>query len=390
MNRKEWFKNSGIYLAGGLSIFSGEIMPRLKSINDIKISLKSSRKFVSDFDFMRTMPSDKNIIRLMANENPWGPSKRATDAILSSVKEGNRYAFSLIDNFKTKIAKYENISLDQILLSPGSSNILTGAAIYNYQIGGNIIAAEPSYSDMPDFAEEIGCEVRWVPLDSEFKLDLDAMEKNIDENTSMVYICNPNNPTGTKLKTSELRDFCVRTSRYTNVFVDEAYLEYQENPKAESMIDLVNKGLNITILRTFSKVYGMAGIRMGYAVSGKDMIEKLKSTTRSHQSLTVKALSGASEAFQETEFLYSIKKKTSESREYLYSILRKEGYEYIPSSTNFVMFPINMEGERFVQEMWKRGVGVRSWEFNNQDWCRVSLGTMENMQFFEKAFKQIS
>ena len=326
-------------------------MPRLKSINDIKISLKSSRKFVSDFDFMRTMPSDKNIIRLMANENPWGPSKRATDAILSSVKEGNRYAFSLIDNLKTKIAKYENISLDQILLSPGSSNILTGAAIYNYQIGGNIIAADPSYSDMPDFAEEIGCEVRWVPLDSEFKLDLDAMEKNIDENTSMVYICNPNNPTGTKLKTSELRDFCVRTSRYTN---------------------------------------GMAGIRMGYAVSGKDMIEKLKSTTRSHQSLTVTALSGASEAFQETEFLYSIKKKTSESREYLYSILRKEGYEYIPSSTNFVMFPINMEGERFVQEMWKRGVGVRSWEFNNQDWCRVSLGTMENMQFFEKAFKQIS
>ena len=390
MNRKEWFKNSGIYLAGGLSIFSGEIMPRLKSINDIKISLKSSRKFVSDFDFMRTMPSDKNIIRLMANENPWGPSKRATDAILSSVKEGNRYAFSLIDNFKTKIAKYENISLDQILLSPGSSNILTGAAIYNYQIGGNIIAAEPSYSDMPDFAEEIGCEVRWVPLDSEFKLDLDAMEKNIDENTSMVYICNPNNPTGTKLKTSELRDFCVRTSRYTNVLVDESYLEYQENPKAESMIDLVNKGLNITILRTFSKVYGMAGIRMGYAVSGKDMIEKLKSTTRSHQSLTVTALSGASEAFQETEFLYSIKKKTSESREYLYSILRKEGYEYIPSSTNFVMFPINMVGERFVQEMWKRGVGVRSWEFNNQDWCRVSLGTMENMQFFEKAFKQIS
>ena len=129
---------------------------------------------------------------------------------------------------------------------------------------------------------------------------------------------------------------------------------------------------------------------MGYAVSGKDMIEKLKSTTRSHQSLTVTALSGASEAFQETEFLYSIKKKTSESREYLYSILRKEGYEYIPSSTNFVMFPINMEGERFVQEMWKRGVGVRSWEFNNQNWCRVSLGTMENMQFFEKAFKQIS
>lgn len=390
MNRKEWFKNSGIYLAGGLSIFSGEIMPRLKSINDIKTSLKSSRKFVSDFDFMRTMPNDKNIIRLMANENPWGPSKKAIDAILSSVKEGNRYAFSLIDNLKTKIAEYENVSPDQILLSPGSSNILTGAAIYNYQIGGNIVAAEPSYSDMPDFAEEIGCEVRWVPLDSEFKLDLDAMENNIDENTSMIYICNPNNPTGTKLKTSKLRDFCVKTSQYTNVFVDEAYLEYQDNPKAESMIDLVNKGLNITILRTFSKVYGMAGIRIGYAVSSKDMIEKLKSTTRSHQSLTVTALSGASEAFQETEFLYSIKKKTNESREYLYSILRKEGYEYIPSSTNFVMFPINMEGERFVQEMWKRGVGVRSWEFNNQNWCRVSLGTMENMRFFEKAFKQIS
>ena len=390
MNRKEWLKNSGTLMAGGISLLSAGVIPRVRSVKEIKRDLRSSRKFVSDREFMRIFPEDFGAIRLMANENPWGPSPKVKEAIAETIEDGNIYPITTFENFLKKIADYEKVKPEQVLLSPGSSTVLTGAGIYFTSLGGNIVTADPSYADMPDFAESLGCEVRWVPLNDEFKLDLPAMEAKVDENTSAIYICNPNNPTGTKLEPAELKAFCKRVSEKTHVFVDEAYLDYQDDPMAESMMDLVREGYNITVAKTFSKIYGLAGVRIGYAVSSPEMIKNLDNNCRGFFGISMLALVAADTGFLEQDFLSYAKKETIASREYLYSVLKGEGYEYIDSHTNFVMFPINMQGGRFVQEMWKRGVAVRNWEFNNKQWCRVSIGKMESMEAFATAFKQIS
>jgi histidinol-phosphate aminotransferase len=206
----------------------------------------------------------------------------------------------------------------------------------------------------------------------------------------MVYICNPNNPTGTVLDTAKLKAFCERVSKKVLVFVDEAYIDYMDDPKGTTLIDCVKKGQNVVVARTFSKLYGFAGLRVGYVVSQPEFIKSIEPYTAGWGCMSATSVDAALAAYQDTAFLSDALKKTIASKEYLYSILKKEGYEYIPSSTNFVMFPLNMDSERFTEEMMKRSVGVRPWKFAGKDWCRVSIGKMEEMEIFAQAFKQLS
>jgi histidinol-phosphate aminotransferase len=153
---------------------------------------------------------------------------------------------------------------------------------------------------------------------------------------------------------------------------------------------LVKDGHNVIVARTFSKLYGFAGLRVGYVITQPAIVEQLSLFAWLEAGLSYPSVAALSASYDDKEFLQGALKKTLESKEYLYSVLKKEGYEYIPSSTNFVMFPINMDAERFVEEMMKRGVGVRPWKFDNKNWCRVSIGKMEEMKIFAEAFKQIS
>ena len=155
-------------------------------------------------------------------------------------------------------------------------------------------------------------------------------------------------------------------------------------------IDCVKQGHNVIVARTFSKLYGFAGLRVGYAVLPQDLTTKIEPYFSGLWSMSGPAIQAALASYQDREFLDGALKKTTASKEFLYEVLKKEGYTYIPSSTNFVMFPINMPGERFADEMMKRGVGLRHWEFNNKNWCRISIGRMDEMQAFAAAFKEIS
>lgn len=391
MNRKEWLKSGSALLAGGLSISTLGFVPNDRSIEEIKRNLKSSRKFVSDHDFVKALQNDEpKFIRLMANENPFGPSPKAKEAFTKALEKGYQYPFMEGEAFVEKIASQEGVKFENVLITAGSSDILTACGIYYTKIGGNIVSGDPSYADMPSFAEELGAEVRWVPLTSEYKLDLKAMETKIDDNTKLVYLVNPNNPTATVLETGELKSFCKRVSKKATVFVDEAYIEYLDDPDEASMISLVREGYDVIVARTFSKLYGFAGLRMGYSIASEENTKILMDHCRGFMGISGPTIAAANVAYREMEFLNSTKAKTLASKEYLYKVLEGEGYSYIPSSTNFVMFPLNMNGERFSQEMVKRGVAVRNWEFDDKQWCRVSIGTLPQMEAFAKAFKQIS
>ena len=276
------------------------------------------------------------------------------------------------------------------MLESGSSPLLQAAALHFGKNGAEIITGDPSYADLPSRAAAMGSVIVKVPLTADYKLDLDAMEAKIGPNTGLMYICNPNNPTATVVDTAKLKAFCERVSKRVPVFIDEAYIDYLPDPQGTTLISGVKVGQNIIVARTFSKLYGFAGLRLGYVVAQPETIKILAKYAPGSMSVSATTFAAACAAYQEKSFLQEALQKTLASKEYLYSVLKKEGYSYIPSSANFVMFPLNMDGAKFSQEMSNRGVSVRFWKFNNKDWCRVSIGKMEEMQVFADAFKQLS
>ena len=328
--------------------------------------------------------------RLYANENPFGPSDKAKKAITDILPLSYQYAIKSMGELTEKIANFEKVNQENVFLASGSSPLLMAAALAYYKPGCNVITGDPSYADLPTKAAKIGANWVKVPLTADFKLDLDAMEKAIDGNTTLVYICNPNNPTATVVDTAKLKSFCERVSKKVTVFVDEAYIDYLPDPQGTTLIPMVNAGANIIVARTFSKLYGFAGLRCGYVVTQPDTIKKLSLYTEASMSISTTTLQAALASYQDREYLDAALKKTVASKEYLYSVLKKEGYDYVPSSANFVLFPIKMDGKQFADEMMKRSVGVRFWKFNNKDWCRVSVGRMDEMEAFAAAFKELS
>ncbi|HWK04114.1 MAG TPA: aminotransferase class I/II-fold pyridoxal phosphate-dependent enzyme [Puia sp.] len=382
---------AGALLAGGLP-FAGSLLDQAQAS-----PVKTSR--VDNYLPQGTLLTEKDIAlnapaelkaRLFANENPFGPSDKAKKAIMEALPHSYQYPFMFLKDLSGKIAEHEGIKEENILMASGSSPLLMAAAICFSKPGGNIITGDPSYEDLPSKAARFSEKWIKVPLTSEYKLDLDAMEKAIDGNTGLVYICNPNNPTATILDTDKLKAFCERVSKRVTVFVDEAYIDYLDDPAGTTLISGIKAGQNLIVARTFSKLYGFAGLRVGYVVAQPDMIKKLSEYTEGPMSISATSLQAAIASYQDKEFLQGALKKTVASRDYLYEVLKKEGYTYIPSNANFVLFPIKMDGVQFADEMMKRGVGVRHWKVNSKDYCRVSIGRMDEMEAFAAAFKELS
>ncbi len=386
IDRRKLLK-TGFMMAGGLPLVSGffnEVAARPA------LNICYPEDIITDESLVMGAPAALRA-RLSANENPFGPSDKAKKAIEDALAKSYQYPFTYANDLATKIAQYEGISNDHILMGAGSTPLLLAAAIhFSKKPGSNIITGDPSYEDLPSKATRLNTKWVKVPLTADYKLDLDAMEKSIDANTSMIYICNPNNPTATVLDTEKLKSFCERVSSRVTVFIDEAYIDYLPDPQGSSMMSTIKAGKNIIIARTFSKLYGFAGLRVGYVVAQPEMIKQLSLYTAGPMSISTTSLQAALPSYQDKEFLKGALEKTIASKNFLYEVLKKEGYSYVPSSANFVIFPVKMESMQFVSEMSKRGVLVRPWKFANKNWCRISIGKMDEMQAFADAFKEIS
>jgi len=389
INRRNWLKSSAM-LAGGLAVAAGSIdklsaMPRAKNA-----PMMPEADFISERDYLNQLPPMDLKAKLNANENPFGPSPTAKKALQEAIDGSFRYPMGSQRVLSQKIADHEGLTSANILLSSGSSPLLQAAAMHFTKGGKTVISGDLSYNDLPGQAARYGGTWIKVPMTKDYKLDLDAMEAKVDANTGLIYICNPNNPTATLLDKDKLKSFCERVSKKTTIMIDEAYIDYLPNPQKVTLMGGVKVGQNIIVARTFSKLYGFAGLRCGYFVGQPDTLRAIGSYTSSGMALSATTIAAAIAGYQETAFLQDALKKAMESKAFLYSTLKKEGYEYIPSSANFVLFPIKMAGDQFSAEMGKRGVGIRVWKYNDKDYCRVSIGTMEEMQVFADAFKQIS
>ncbi len=379
LNRRLLFK-SGLVAATGFSAFPAWALAHTNPVQGLRQQLEPG----VDLQSPELLQLEDVVIkaRLSANENPYGPSPKAKEALIKALDQSFMYPGKHMRQLIDLIAQKEEVSPDHIMLGAGSTEILL-AAFLAYGPKGKFVVADPGYISRVKELDLVK-----VPLTDSYHHDLEAMALRVDSATSLVYVCNPNNPTGTLLEAGQLQDFCSSISPQVPVMVDEAYIDYNDNASKSSMMELVRKGENIMVVRTFSKLHGFAGLRVGYCVAQPETIKVLKKF-HAPNSLSMPSLAGAIASYQDEEFPQLVLSKTQEAKEYLYSLLDEMEYEYIPSSTNFVLFPIRMKGDTFLDEMRKLGVSVRRWEFNRQHWCRVSLGKMEQMKLFKEAFRQV-
>ncbi|MFT6370481.1 MAG: histidinol-phosphate aminotransferase [Maribacter sp.] len=205
----------------------------------------------------------------------------------------------------------------------------------------------------------------------------------------MVYICNPNNPTGSITEHEALLDFCSRVSEKVPIFVDEAYLGFLGEGLKKSMVSLINEGKNVMIARTFSKIQGMAGLRVGYMVAQPETLGIIQKITRGGMGISLPSVHAAMASMDDTEFKNKTITLNKACREYVYENLTRMGFEYVPSSTSFIIFPIEMQGKAFLEQMTTEGVGVRAFEIYGKNWCRVSMGTMDEMKLFTAALGKV-
>ena len=333
--------------------------------------------------------------RLSANENPYGPSPKALKVITEAAPDGYLYAMEYARQFRKQVADAEGVPEEYILLGAGSGELLTAASLwaaYRLSAGRTIVAPDPTFDALPRTAVKHGLTMDKVPLVAAdgYDINLNKLAERVGSQTGMVYLCNPNNPTAITVDPAKLRAFCEAVGAKTPILVDEAYIDYTPDPKAYSMVDTVKKGSNVIITRTFSKVHGFAGLRMGYMIAKPELLEQIAKFSTGGSGLSMTTLRAAMASLQDKEFVKYSLSKTKESKDFLHGVLKQTNYEPLPSGANFVMFPIRMKGEDFVGRMMEQGVGIRQWKFDGQYWCRVSLGTMPQMQAFADSLKMIS
>ena len=372
-SRRDWFKSSiGI---GGLML-----TPSILTAEEIK----------------KYNPRSKSsIVKLSSNENPYGPSERVLNAIKNSFNDACRYPYEFIQELQKTLAKKHDVPIESIVITGGSNEALriTGLAISNK--GGNIVAGQPTYLALMNYAEAWGAKIKWVPVDSDKGYDLKKIRESIDKETNMVFIANPNNPTGTLLNANSLANFCEDISKETLVFCDEAYYDYINEKDYPSMDYLVRKGENVIISRTFSKVYGMAGLRIGYLVLkpklADDLFGKYSPYGRPNimAQTNVLAVAAASEALKDTDFYKFSLKKANEEKDKIYKLLDYLDLKYVKSSTNFVFFESKKHIDKLTAEMLKKGVRIGRPFPPFYDWCRISTGTSEEVDIFIESMLEV-
>jgi histidinol-phosphate aminotransferase len=346
--------------------------------------LMAPSTLLTSFEKERFNPRDLDpIVRLSSNENPYGPSKVVQKAILKAFDHACRYPYEYSDQLAVKLAKKHGVDPESIIITGGSTEGLKLTGLTFAHNGGEIISAAPTFLAMMDFAKQWGATVNWVDVDESKGYNLDEIENRIGINTKLIFLCNPNNPTGTVVEKNRLLDFCETASQKAIVFSDEAYYDFIEDPDYPSMDFLVRKGENVIVSKTFSKVYGLAGTRIGYLIAKPSIAAEIRKNLVAMSN--VLAIAAAEAALEDQEFYHFSLKKTKESKMRIYDLLNYLGLAYVPSSTNFVFFESKRDIRELGPELLELGVRVGRPFPPFYDWCRISTGTDEEIDRFVNA-----
>jgi histidinol-phosphate aminotransferase len=332
---------------------------------------------------------------LASNENPMGCHKDVIAAVRASFGEAGRYQFANSDEVAELVAKKHGVKRENVLLGSGSTQLLrTTTHVFTTKTAG-LVAAIPAYEECAGYAQLVGHPVTGVSLEKgSLKMDLGPL-LTASKGAGMVFYCNPNNPVATAIGGKDTRQFIAdlnKTSPNTTVLVDEAYYEYATMPGYETMIPLAIENPRVVVARTFSKCFGMAGLRVGYAIGHKDSIKKMADWD-GMGSLTVLGLQGARAALAvPSQWVEDEKKRNNEARSFTQKWFADRGYTPTDSQTNFMFIDIKMPAQTFREACAKEGVLVgRNFPPYEKSHARISVGTLAEMQkavqVFERALK---
>ena len=342
-----------------------------------------------------THPVRTGIVRLSSNENPYGPSPKALKAMSDAFGLACRYPDERADQLVSSLAKINGVEPGQILLGDGSGEILklcadvfTGAMTNTNAAAGRgaLVVADPTFEAILIHAKLNDAEVVKVPLTASFAHDLPKMLAAARD--GLVYICNPNNPTASISPKNEVRAFIEKVPEKTIVLVDEAYYHYADSPDYESMVSLVKDHPNLIVARTFSKIYGMAGLRCGYCVAQSLVIERLRAR-QAWDSLNIMALAAATASLEDPEQVTKGRRLNSETRAFTIGELEKLGYTTIPSQANFIMIDVKRPVVPLIPSLKNNNVEVGRLFRAMPNHLRLTIGRKEEMESFLAAFRKV-
>jgi histidinol-phosphate aminotransferase len=326
---------------------------------------------------------------LSSNENCWGPPESVMKAMNNAWKYSNRYGYP-DGGIVAEIAKHHGVKLENILLTAGSGEVLDVVGTTFLGSGKKVLGVEPTYSTVYQHATSIKTSAIKLPLAKDYRQDIPAMIKAANANAAQlgfVYLCNPNNPTGQVVTAKEVKQLLDGIPAGMPVLIDEAYHHFVDNAEYATSVPYVLEGRPVIIARTFSKIAALAGMRLGYAIASKEMIDKMRPYSMGSINALVKH--GGVAALKDTASQASIKKMVIDLRKKTTSELNAYGYETIPSETNFFMVNIGREIQPVIQEFLEKKVQVGRPFPPMTTHMRVSIGTADEMARFMTAFKEI-
>ena len=339
---------------------------------------------------VKDLYNPERISKLASNENRLGYSNSVKEAVEKAMETVQNYPDAQAKILRKLISKQIGVPVERIIVGAGSESIIAMLCRTFFHNKQNVVTASATFVGIFIQAKIRGIKVKKIPLNKEFKFDLKAMVQAIDEHTKMVYIANPNNPTGTYISQKEFDWLVANVPKDVLIIMDEAYYEFAVDEDNYPDV-LAIEYPNVIVLRTFSKAYGLAGFRVGYAFASADLINYLYKTKLSFEPGSL-GQAAASAAIVDKEFLILSKQMVREGRERLYRFLEKQKVKYIPSISNFVAIVFDLEEEAlwFTEKMLEKGMILRRINaFGLPNCVRITIGVKEEMDHFEDSFREI-
>lgn len=324
-----------------------------------------------------------NVTLLNINEYPSGPTPAAVAIMTQMATNGNRYYMAEVAKFNKELATYHELKPEYVTMYAGSSEVLQFTTMAFTSPTKSLVVADPTFESPWRVAEQVGAKVHKVPLKPDYSYDMKAMVA-ADPNAGLFYICNPNNPTGTTVKKSDIEWLLANKPAGSVVLVDEAYIHFSD---AESVMDLVAKDKDLVISRTFSKIYSMGGLRFGYAAARPDLMKKLHYYGVNILSTT--AIQCARVQLNDKQLIPLRKQAMADTRNRTFEWLAKQGYDFSPSQTNHFLLNVKKPGAPVINALAHHSVMIgRTWPAM-PNWPRVTVGSPSEMQSFQSAFLEV-
>ncbi|MFN5599679.1 MAG: pyridoxal phosphate-dependent aminotransferase [Gemmatimonas sp.] len=392
LSRRQWLKSSGVVAGGALAAQSlaPAVLPALEAPNGAPAVVNGQTTlegFLALEREIEAMRQAEGPLRLASNENPYGMAPSARQAIMDMWKEHAWYNAAAVPTLRSVYAKHVGVPEDHVLVTAGSGDVLSIVALAYAMHGGEVLTPWPTYEGLPRYAESMGATVHKVPLNGDLAHDLAAMDRRHVNSVDLVFVCNPNNPTGTLTDGAKLRDFVTTASKKSVVLVDEAYHDFVTAPEYTSMIDLVTKGENVIISRTASKIHGLAGLRTGFAIARPDIIARLQPCVTSFPG--VFGARAAVASIQDTAYQTMCRDRNAEGRAIMAEAIKKMGRRMTTSHTNFVFFDTGMPVEQVQAAMKTKGFLIGRAFPPYTTWARISIGTPDEMRRVAAALPEI-